>query len=35
MEKKLNYLPTASEDQFDIKPVYKTFPGWKSPTPGE
>ena len=26
--KKIDYLPAASEDQFKIKPVYKTFPGW-------
>ena len=26
--KKLDYLPAASEDQFNIKPIYKTFPGW-------
>ncbi len=32
--KKLDYLPTASEDQFNIKPIYKTFPGWKSSTQG-
>ena len=34
MEKKINYLPTASEDQFKIKPIYKTFLGWKSSTQG-
>ena len=32
--KKMNYLPAASEDQFDIKPIYKTFPGWKKSTQG-
>ena len=32
--KKIDYLPAASEDQFNIKPVYKTFPGWKSKTQG-
>ncbi len=32
--KKINYLPTASEDQAKIKPIYKTFPGWKSSTQG-
>ena len=32
--KKINYLPTASEDQFNIKPIYQTFPGWKSSTQG-
>ena len=23
--KKINYLPAASEDQFNIKPIYKIF----------
>ena len=32
--KKIDYLPAASEDQFKIKPIYKTFPGWKSQTQG-
>ncbi len=32
--KKINYLPASSEDQFNIKPIYKTFPGWKSSTQG-
>ena len=32
--KKLDYLPAASEDQLNIKPIYKTFPGWKSSTRG-
>ncbi len=32
--KKINYLPAASEDQFNIKPIYKTFTGWKSKTQG-
>jgi adenylosuccinate synthase len=32
--KKIDYLPAASEDQFNIKPVYKTFPGWKASTQG-
>jgi len=31
---KLDYLPAAVEDQLKIKPVYKTFPGWKSSTQG-
>ena len=26
--KKIDYLPAASEDQFNIKPIYKSF-GWK------
>ena len=32
--KKLDYLPAISEDQFNIKPIYQTFPGWKSSTQG-
>ena len=32
--KKIDYLPAAVEDQLKIKPIYKTFPGWKSPTSG-
>ncbi len=32
--KKINYLPAATEDQFKIKPIYKTFPGWKTNTQG-
>jgi len=32
--KRIDYLPAASEDQFNIKPVYKTFPGWKASTQG-
>ena len=32
--RKIDYLPAASEDQFNIKPIYKTFPGWKSKTQG-
>jgi adenylosuccinate synthase len=32
--KKIDYLPAASEDQFNIKPIYKTFPGWKVKTQG-
>ncbi len=32
--KKIDYLPAASEDQFNVKPIYKTFPGWKSTTKG-
>jgi adenylosuccinate synthase len=32
--KLIDYLPAASEDQFNIKPIYKTFPGWKSTTQG-
>ncbi len=32
--KKIDYLPAAAEDQMKIKPVYKTFPGWKTITKG-
>ena len=32
--KKIDYLPAAVEDQLKIKPVYKTFPGWKTSTNG-
>ena len=32
--KKINYLPAATEDQFNIKPIYKSFPGWKTNTQG-
>ncbi len=32
--KKIDYLPAASEDQFNVKPIYQTFPGWKSSTKG-
>ena len=32
--KKIDYLPAAVEDQLKIKPIYKTFPGWKTPTSG-
>ena len=32
--KKIDYLPAASEDQFNIKPIYKSFSGWKSKTQG-
>ncbi len=32
--KKMDYLPAAVEDQLKIKPIYKTFPGWKEPTNG-
>ena len=33
-DKRIEYLPAASEDQFNIKPIYKTFQGWKSKTQG-
>ena len=32
--KELDYLPAASEDQFNIKPIYKTLPGWQTKTKG-
>ena len=32
--KKINYLPASTEDQLNIKPVYKSFQGWKSSTKG-
>ncbi len=32
--KKINYLPAAVEDQLKIKPIYKTFDGWKTSTNG-
>tara|TARA_B100001765_G_scaffold90633_1_gene55602 strand:+ start:485 stop:1777 length:1293 start_codon:yes stop_codon:yes gene_type:complete len=32
--KKIDYLPAASEDQFKVKPIYKTFSGWKTSTQG-
>jgi len=32
--KKIDHLPATIEDQLKIKPVYKTFPGWKTSTNG-
>ena len=32
--KKIDYFPAAVEDQLKIKPVFKTFPGWKTSTNG-
>jgi len=32
--KKIDYLPAAVEDQLKIKPIYKTFHGWKTSTNG-
>jgi adenylosuccinate synthase len=32
--KKMDYLPAAVEDQLKIKPIYRKFPGWKTPTNG-
>ena len=31
---KIDYLPAAVEDQLKIKPIYKSFPGWKTSTNG-
>ena len=31
---KIDYLPASVEDQLKIKPIYKTFPGWKTSTNG-
>jgi len=32
--KKIDYLPGVVDDQLKVKPVYKTFKGWKSSTKG-
>ena len=32
--KEIDYLPAAVEDQKKVKPIYKTFQGWKSETRG-
>ena len=32
--KKIDYLPASVEDQLKIKPIYKSFPGWKHSTSG-
>ena len=32
--KKIDYLPAAVDDQLKVKPIYKTFRGWKSSTKG-
>ena len=32
--KKIDYLPAAVDDQLKVKPIYKEFKGWKSPTKG-
>tara|TARA_B110000881_G_scaffold199064_1_gene196345 strand:+ start:420 stop:1712 length:1293 start_codon:yes stop_codon:yes gene_type:complete len=32
--KKMDYLPAAVDDQLKVKPIYKTFPGWKTSTRG-
>ena len=32
--KKIDYLPSATNDQLKVKPIYKIFKGWKSSTSG-
>ncbi len=32
--KQFDYLPASVEDQFMVKPIYKSFKGWKSSTVG-
>ena len=32
--KKIDYLPAAVEDQIKVKPIYKSFKGWKTSTKG-
>ncbi len=32
--KKIDYLPAAVDDQLKVKPIYKIFKGWKTPTKG-
>ena len=32
--KEIDYLPASSDEQKKVKPVYKTFSGWKTPTKG-
>ena len=32
--KKIEFLPAASEQQFKVKPIYKSFKGWNSSTCG-
>ncbi len=32
--KEIDYFPAAVDDQLNVKPVYKTFKGWKSKTQG-
>mgnify|MGYP003297683542 FL=1 len=33
--KKIDYLPAAVDDQLKVKPIYKTYDGWKSSTVGK
>ena len=32
--KKIDYLPAAVEDQLKVKPIYKSFQGWRTSTRG-
>ena len=32
--KEMDYLPAAVDDQLKVKPIYKTFSGWKCSTKG-
>ncbi len=32
--KKIDYLPAAVDDQLKVKPIYKTYEGWRSSTVG-
>ena len=32
--KEIDYLPAAFEDQLQVKPIYKVFKGWLTPTKG-
>ncbi len=34
MEKKIDYLPSASKDQCKVKPIYKRLNGWLKITKG-
>ena len=30
----MDYFPTSFQDQLKVRPIYKTFKGWKSSTKG-
>ena len=32
--KKIDYLPAAADEQLKVKPIYKSYRGWKSTTEG-
>ena len=32
--KKIDYLPASVDDQFKVKPIYKSFKGWNCSTSG-